>query len=268
MMITVTQLVTYPFKSAQGISLRSTGFDAEGMLNDRRVMAIDEKGIFITSRRSPELLQISCQLNKQGWSFSHPNVETECIIPFIEETDTTSLLSGQVWRDKISAIDAGDEAANWISEILGQSARVALWKPNARHSGKYNLDTSFADAAPLLIASEASMKQGCEWGGVPYDARRFRPNIVIDGIEAFEEDSWTTFRIGNVDFEMLDTCVRCILTTRDPDTGIAHPDKQPMKVLSQKHSNDAGQPLMGMNARIVTNPAEAVINVGDEISFS
>ena len=268
MMITVTQLVTYPFKSAQGISLPKTGFDAEGMLNDRRLMAVDNKGIFITSRRSPELLQISCHLNHNSWTLKHSKRESVCTIPFVEQLNSSSSLSGQVWRDEISAIDAGDEAANWISEILGQTARVALWKPKARHSGKYNLETSFADAAPLLIASEASMKQGCDWGGVPYDMRRFRPNIVIDGIEAFEEDSWTKFRIGNVDFEMLDTCVRCILTTRDPDTGLAHPDKQPMKVLSEKHSNDAGQPLMGVNARIISNPSKSVISIGNEVSFS
>lgn len=266
-MITLSQLHIYPFKSAQGIALSSTGFDVEGMLNDRRLMAVDERGIFITSRRNPKLLQLSCKIGQIGWQLSHPEQIFPCFIPFIEP-QSAAVLKGQVWRDEINAIDAGDEAAVWISEILDQTTRIALWKPSSRRSGKYNLETSFADAAPILIASEASMKQGCDWGGIPYDARRFRPNIVIDGIDAFTEDSWTQFQIGNVKFETLDTCVRCILTTRDPDTGIAHPDKQPMKSLIEKHSNGAGQPLMGVNARLISKAENSIISVGDRIIIS
>ena len=267
-MITVTQLYIYPFKSAQGIALPSTGFDAEGMLNDRRLMAVDDKGIFMTSRSNPELLQVSCQIGSDHWTLSYPEQESDCIIPFTHKVDTSTSLTGQVWRDKINAIDAGDEASAWISEVLEKTARIALWQPQARHSEKYDLDTSFADASPLLIASEASMKQGCDWGGIPYDVRRFRPNIVIDGVEAFAEETWRQIKIGGVRFEILDSCERCILTTRDPDTGAAHPDKQPMKALLEKHSNKAGQPLMGVNARLVSDVENSFISVGDEISIS
>ena len=266
-MITVTQLYIYPFKSAQGIALPNTGFDAEGMLNDRRLMAVDDKGIFITARSYPELLQINCQIASDHWTLSHPKQKLVYKIPFASISDSPTSLVGQVWRDKIDAIDAGDEASVWISKILGKTARIALWKPKARHSEKYDLETSFADTAPLLIASEASMKQGCDWGGIPYDVRRFRPNIVIDGIGAFAEDSWKQFQIGNAKFETLDTCERCILTTRDPDSGIAHPDKQPMKVLTEKHCNDAGQPLMGVNARLISELESTMISIGDEVSF-
>lgn len=266
-MITVSQLYNYPLKSAQGIALPSTGFDHEGMLNDRRLMAVDEKGIFMTSRSSPELLQINCQIDSDHWTLSHPKQKLGCVIPLVNHTGSSISLTGQVWRDKINAIDAGDEAAAWLSEVLGQTARIALWKPSARCSGKYNLETSFADEAPILIASEASMRQGCDWAGIPYDIRRFRPNIVIDGVEAFTEESWEKLQIGDVKFEILDICTRCILTTRDPDTGIAHPNQQPMKALMEKHCNEAGQPLMGVNAKLTSPPESAIISVGDELSF-
>ena len=111
------------------------------------------------------------------------------------------------------------------------------------------------------------MKQGCDWGGIPYDIRRFRPNIVIDGVEAFEEEKWQNLRIGNTEFKMLDGCSRCILTTRDPDTGEPHPDKQPMKVLMEKHKNESGQPIMGMNAVVASDIQTASISVGDTIEL-
>ena len=261
-MIKVTQLLIYPFKSAQGIALPKTGFDAEGLLNDRRLMAVDENGGFLTARRCPELLQISCQADSNGWTLAHPAQATNCSVA---ASDSSALITGKVWKDDINAIDGGDAAANWISEVLGQNARVALWKPTARHSGKYALDTSFADAAPILIVSEASMQQGCDWAGIPYDVRRFRPNIVINGVDAFEEENWKGFQIGDTHFKILDTCSRCILTTRDPDTGEAHADKQPMKVLMEKHKDASGQPVMGMNATLNSPMETAFISVGDEI---
>ena len=261
-MIKVTQLLVYPFKSAQGIALPTTGFDAEGLLNDRRLMAVDENGGFLTARRCPELLQISCQADSSGWTLAHPKQTTNCSVA---AGDSSALITGKVWKDDINAIDGGDAAAKWISEVLGQTARVALWKPTARHSGKYALDTSFADAAPILIVSEASMQQGCDWAGIPYDVRRFRPNIVINGVEAFAEEAWKGFQIGDTHFKILDTCSRCILTTRDPDTGEAHADKQPMKVLMEKHKDASGQPVMGMNATLNSPMETASISVGDEI---
>ena len=261
-MITVTQLLVYPFKSGRGLSVNQTGFDAEGMLNDRRLMAVDEKGVFMTGRRHPELLHISCNSAGNNWELSHPSQTEICKVSTSKDS-----LQGKIWRDTFDAIDGGDETANWISQILGIHCRVVLWRPSARHSGKYNLDTSFADAAPLLIASEASMRKGCDWADLPYDIRRFRPNIVINGVEAFEEEKWQSLRIGKTRFEMLDQCSRCILTTRDPDTGEAHPDKQPMKVLMEKHTDDAGQPIMGMNAKLISNFDIASITVGDTITL-
>ena len=259
-MIKVTQLLVYPFKSGKGMSVKQTHFDTEGMLNDRRLMAVNEDGTFITGRRSPEILHLSCTPTVSGWRLAHPNHSDNCDVNASETG-----ISGQIWKDTFDAVDGGDAAAEWISEVLQLKSRIVLWKPSARHSSKYNLDTSFADAAPILMVSEASMRQGCDWAGIPYDARRFRPNIVIDGVEAFAEESWQNLRIGDTEFSMLDTCTRCILTTRDPDTGEAHPDKQPMKALMQKHTDASGQLVMGMNAKVASKIETASISVGDEV---
>ena len=260
-MITVSTLITYPLKSAQGIELPDTGFDAEGMINDRRLMAVDEQGMFLTARRDPELLHISCEPTSTGWRLSHPKLQD----PLNLSVDSTLALSSQVWNDQVAALDAGEKAAEWISQALGKTARIALWKPQARTSSKYHLETSFADEAPILIASEASMKQGCDWGGVDHDYRRFRPNIIVSGVEAFEEENWSKIQIGTATFELLDTCSRCVLVTRDPDTGEQHPNLQPMKALIKQHSNASKEPIMGVNAKLVSPPEVAKISVGDKV---
>ena len=229
------------------------------MINDRRVLAVDENGLFLTARRYPQLLQLACVPEGGCWLLSHPE-GGDCSV-----SASDAVLSGRVWKDDIQALDGGDVAANWLSGVLGVKSRVALWQPTARRSGKYNLETSFADAAPILVTSEASIEKACELGGVSPDVRRFRPNIVLSGVEAFAEDVWRGVKINGVEFEFLDACSRCILTTRDPDTGEANPEKQPMMALRQHHADENGEPLLGMNAALRSAPETALISVGDEV---
>ena len=262
-MITVSKIITYPFKSAKGIELPHTQFDAEGMLNDRRLMAVDEHGSFLTARTQPELLQVNCEPTATGWTVSHPKISSTVLI----SSNSTKVLTGDVWEDLIQALDAGDEAAEWISELLQIKSRIAIWKPQARHSRKYDLETSFADAAPLLVASEASMKQGCEWGGIGYDYRRFRPNIIISGVDAFEEENWSSIKIGTATFEMLDTCTRCIMVTRDPDNGEAHNKQQPLRALVKQHTDNTKHPIMGVNAKLTSPIDSAKIAINDTVTL-
>jgi len=263
-MITVSQLWTYPFKSGKGISLPSTQFDSEGMCNDRRLVALDKNGLFITARRHAQLLQLSCTKNNNGWLLQHPSLSSVCQINHCE---SSGMLTGTLWKDTFNALDAGNKAASWLSELLKVDVRVAIWKEQSRYSNKYKLETSFSDASPVLIATEASVRQACKWGNIEPDVRRFRPNIVLDGVDAFVEDQWNQLRIGDVTFKVLDACVRCILTTRDPDTGEAHTNRQPMMALKENHANDAHQPLFGINVKLSKLVSNAVISIGDEVSL-
>jgi uncharacterized protein YcbX len=265
-MLAVSQIWVYPFKSAQGISLSSTIIDAEGIVDDRRLVALDSEGRFLTARRYAELLQLSCVKTATGWHLQHPALSEGCEI---SGDGLSSDISGVIWKDSISAVDAGDDAADWLSKLLKQSVRIALWRPTARHSQKYALDTSFADASPILLATEESVEQACAWAGIPADVRRFRPNIVVSGAEAFAEDSWRRLRIGQLTFRILDPCERCILTTRDPDTGEKHPDKQPMQALKNCHAGPEGEPLFGMNMVLEQAALDSplMISTGDAVEL-
>lgn len=264
-MITVSQLWTYPFKSGKGVSLTSTQFDSEGMCDDRRLVALDDNGVFITARRHSELLQLSCTKNSCGWLLQHPAQDSPCQI---NQPEPEEAITGTLWKDALDALDAGDEAAAWLSDLLKKQVRIAIWKKQSRYSSKYQLETSFSDAAPILITTEASIQQVCKWAHIESDVRRFRPNIVLDGVEAFAEDGWRKLQIGKLSIEILDPCVRCILTTKQPDTGEAHIEMQPIKALMKNHANDAGQPLFGVNATLLNSADNSVIAIGDEVTLS
>lgn len=261
-MIKVAQLWTYPFKSGKGQSVSVTQVDAEGMSDDRRLVALDKNGVFLTARRYGELLHLACKKTEHGWLLEHPSQEEHCQII---SSELTLPIMGTLWKDTIKALDAGDVAAHWLSQVLKTEVRVGVWQNQARHSNKYQFETTFSDASPILLASEASVQQACDWGEITPDVRRFRPNIVVSGIEAFAEDSWQKFRIGEIDFEVLDTCVRCILTTRDPDTTERHSRREPMAALMKNHGNEDGQPLFGINIKSRNHNKQALIRVGDEV---
>lgn len=263
-MITVSQLWTYPFKSAKGVSLTSTLLDCEGLCDDRRLVALDEDGVFITARRYSQLLQLSCTKNSRGWLLQHPSQDSPCQII---QPEPERAITGTLWKDAVNALDAGDEAAAWISDLLEKKIRIAVWKKQSRYSNKYQLETSFADASPMLVTTQASIQQVCEWGHIEPDVRRFRPNIVLDGVEAFAEDGWKKLQIGNLTLEILDPCVRCILTTKQPDTGETHSEKQPIKALLENHVNDAGHPIFGVNATLLGSASNSIISIGDEVTL-
>lgn len=264
-MIQISELWQYPLKSAKGGWLPMAEVTPIGISGDRRLVVLDAQGRFVTARRYPQLLQVNCAAEGGGWLLRHDEAPKIRII----RSELSAALRGTLWKDDIEALDAGDEAAAWLSGIIGTEVRIGVWQERSRVAGKYGFETSFSDASPILVTTEASMQQACAWAGIEPDMRRFRPNIVLDGeLEPFVEDQWKQLRIGNAVFEVLDPCSRCILTTRDPDTGDAHPDKQPMKALIEQHASESGEPLFGINVTLARDSDSALISVGDAVTVS
>lgn len=59
----------------------------------------------------------------------------------------------------------------------------------------------------------------------------FRPNFIVKGAEALDEDTWDWIKIGPVIFRNVKPCTRCIFTTIDPDAGIKNNETEPLKTL-------------------------------------
>ena len=55
----------------------------------------------------------------------------------------------------------------------------------------------------------------------PVDARRFRMLLGVEGVGPHEEDSWLgrRVRVGDAEVEVQGNVGRCLVTSRDPDTG-------------------------------------------------
>ncbi|MBT2979634.1 MOSC domain-containing protein, partial [Vibrio anguillarum] len=91
---------------------------------------------------------------------------------------------------------------------------------------------------------------------------QFRTNLVVRTDEPFAEDSWKRIRIGEVEFEAVKPCERCILTTVDVNKGAFRPTKEPLRTLLQFRANERGGVFFGQNL-VAKN--EGMIRVGDSV---
>jgi uncharacterized protein YcbX len=126
---------------------------------------------------------------------------------------------------------------------------------------------SFADGYPLLLATTASLARLNDWIAEgpradegPLPMTRFRPNVVVDDTEAWEEDGWRRIRIGAAVFRVVKGCDRCVMTMTDPDT--AQKSKEPIATLARYRRWDR-EVWFAMN--IIPDTPGVEIAVGDEV---
>jgi uncharacterized protein YcbX len=124
---------------------------------------------------------------------------------------------------------ADPDAGAWLSERAGRPLRIAYQHDRTARSvavmhGGHPGDTMMLqDAGPVLMISEASVRQLREWVGPGWvehaeAIQRFRPNVVIDGDVPFAEDDWDRIRLGDTWFRVAAACDRCVMTTIDLST--------------------------------------------------
>jgi uncharacterized protein YcbX len=194
-------------------------------------------------------------------------------IPLESEGDVARI---RVWDDEVDAVTQGDLADRWFGSFLGRRARLMRFGPRAwrtsqrRYTGATEAPYKFADAFALLVTSEASLAhlnaRLKAKGHAPVEMDRFRPNIVIDGVDAFEEDYAREARIGDAVIELVKPCVRCTVPSVDPARG--EQGTEPGDTLAA-YRNDAraGGVTFGVNG-IVASGAGRELRVGDEVELT
>lgn len=249
-MLSLSGLYRYPLKSGRGEVLQRSAVDGLGLNGDRRWMVVEaSNGRFITQRLLPQMSQLSALYNPRGGltlsAVGHADLDVA--LPDAEQ----NLRGVTVWSDSLQVPDAGDEAADWLSNLLGRNCRLVQVPENRTRQ----VDTgyaqpgdrvAFADGFPLLLIGQASLDDLAARVGQPLSMLRFRPNLVVTGSEPYAEDGWKRIRIGEVEFDVAKGCSRCILTTVDPQTGERNPDREPLTTLKTYRQRE-GDVYFGQN---------------------
>lgn len=240
----IISLHQYPLKGARGLSHERMTIGLRGLAGDRRWMLVDENNRFLSQREVPSFATIITQVTDSGLSIK---VAEEAPID-VALPDGHARINVTVWEDTVSAALADAAVNDALSARLGFPVRLVYMDERASRMADPTFagagrPVSFADGFPALITSEAS-SQALNFhiersGGKPVPMARFRSNLVVDGDTPWAEDQWSVIKVGDVIFEAVKPCARCVVTTRDQKTGIGADDAQPIRALTQiRRSND------------------------------
>ena len=221
--ITLSKLMIYPLKSCAGINLQSAHTSPFGLQYDRRWMLVDANGVMLTQRQHPRMCLIQPRLDNGQLSLSAPAMND------LQVARGTVSMSVSVWEDQCNALDCGDTAANWLSEFMGLPTRLVYFPEDEIRQVDLNYAqpgdiTAFSDGFPYLLISQASLDALNSRLQAPVEMRRFRPNLVVEGCEAFAEDQWQTLLMGDVQFRRVKPCGRCVIPSIDPDSAEKNPE--------------------------------------------
>jgi uncharacterized protein len=218
---TLTDLYTYPVKSCRGIRTEAARMDQTGLADDRHWMLVRPNGRFVTQRELPRMALVATSVDGGALWLNAPG-RAPLRVPRDAQAAT---LDVTVWKFDGRGIDCGDEAARWISEHLETPLRLVRFDPGAPRvcspewtPGAHAV-TEFSDGFPMLVISRASLAELNSRLPKALPMERFRPNLVIDGVNAYDEDRIHELSADGVTIRIVKPCMRCAITTTDQQTG-------------------------------------------------
>jgi len=217
----VQELRLYPLKSARGISVAQARLADTGFEWDRHWLAIGPGGGFLTQRTHPVLARVATALTDRGL-----RLQTEGLAPLdLPFASPGASRAVRIWRDTCAAVDQGEPAAEWISAVLGEPARLVRApacpprRADATYAGPRSAPLAFADGYPILVCNLASLEVLNARLGAALPMERFRPNVVLGGLAPFAEDRIEAVQFGTIRLRFVKPCTRCIIPSTDQSSG-------------------------------------------------
>ena len=283
--VSIAQLWVYPVKSCAGISMLASPLTDTGLEWDRAWMVVDAKGKAVTQRELPAMALIQTRIRLSDIQLKAPGM----LGLHLSMNEVEAPMTAQVWGDTVPAYDMGALASQWLGDFLGQTPRgqQVLTQRGPLHLVRFDPDHSrasdrawtgdvqalnqFSDGFPLLVVSEASLtelnRRLAEAGHPPVGMERFRPNVVLSGLSAHEEDQIQSLTLDvdgrTVSLQLVKPCGRCSIPDVNPLTGERDDAVGQVLASYRRDAGVKGEVSFGMNA-IVTHGLVAADSEDDE----
>jgi len=262
------ELHLYPVKGAGGIRVPEWPVGPRGLRHDRSWMLVGADGDFITQRNVPALALVRPQVGGKALAkpWSGGLKVTAPGVPFLslpldpfqkppgaeggpgEPGNHFPELDVEIWGDRVTAVAPSPEADAWFSRVLATPCRAVFQAPHFRRPTDPRFapghEVGFADGFPFLLTSRESLAGLNSRLSEPLPMNRFRPNLVVDVGTAHAEDEWQSFRIGEIHFEVVKPCARCVVTTVDQTT--SEKGVEPLRTLATYRLRE-GKVYFGQN---------------------
>lgn len=244
----------YPVKSGRAIDLTTARIDRHGLQHDRHWLFVDAHDRFVTQRSHATLARLIASPATDGsLRLEHPEAGVlELPAPAALPDHAAERRRVQLWRREIPARDCGPFAAAFATRLLGMPARLMTAE-----------EVNFPDSHPLLVCNTASLRalDGMLPAAIPM--ARFRPNLVVDGWPAWDEDHILELEVGPVRLRLVKACTRCGVTGLDQRSGARGVD--PLPALRRfRFDASLNGVTFGWNAEVIAG-AGSLLRVGDAV---
>lgn len=280
----IARLFVYPVKSCAGVEVREALLTDTGLDLDRAWMVVDAQGLFMTQREHPRLALVRPHIKTHELVLNAPEMP-DLHITFEAEWLPISV---KVWNDNVPAFDMGETAAQWftkflsLSEIASPAAasyRLVRFNPEHRRvsslewTGDARAYNQFSDGFPLLVLGDASHAQLNERlvaaGHAIVSIERFRPNIVLSGLQVHDEDwlreMYVDAGAAEVVLKPVKPCPRCPIPNVNPLTAEINREVGDTLQSYRKDTRLGGAVTFGMNTIVIRGVGE-MLRIGQKVS--
>jgi uncharacterized protein YcbX len=251
-MATVRAIHVSAVKSLRLMPVPEARIERDGIPGDRRFALLDQRRERVaTQREIGALAQIQSR-------YDAATGELALVMP--DGSEVAAVVNGgrpaslKLWDRVVAARELDGPWAEALSDAIGRPLLML----------EVTSDVRALDSHPVSLLSQASADEVGRRGGIGggFDARRFRPTILMDGLRPHEEDEWVgrPVRAGEALLSVIRLDPRCALTTRHPETG--ERDADTLRWLASYRRADDGDVYCGLYADVLEPGA---VRLGDTV---
>ncbi|MFG2130973.1 MOSC domain-containing protein [Streptomyces sp. NPDC048751] len=263
-MARIAELTYYPVKGCAGITVSDAPLTPTGLAYDRRYVIVDEKRELRWLWGDPRMALITPELGGAG------GPDGDAVLTLrapghgdlrVDARDFTAPveLPGRHYR----AVDQGDTAAAWLSDVIGASSRL-LRVPPQQDGGPVAANSNrvhVVSRATLDLLNRRLAER--DEPAPPVPMNRFRPNIVVDGWDdPHTEDRAHRLTVADTELTHTGATVRCAITMVDQETG-RRAGPEPLRTLATYRKAADGGILFGAYFAIRRT---GKLSAGDEVT--
>lgn len=208
-----------PLKS-KSFQCHNLGVEYEGLFDRGFIVSRNNKQV--TARGYPNMVLIQPKVEGKKLILSAPE-RSDFVLDLDELKKQPANSMVECWYSTVVGIDAGDEASLWLSEFIVGKPDVlrlvfyphsyptkGISKNDRIYKAYRNEDAgSYHDKTSYMLINQGSIDKLNSQLDHVVTPLQFRPNLVVKGPEAYEEDNWKWVRVGeNVVFRVLKPCTR------------------------------------------------------------
>jgi uncharacterized protein len=257
-MAQISQLNIYPVKACRGISVPSVRVLWHGFEYDRQWMIVDQHGEFLTQREYPQLARITTRLDNSALALSVYGAGA-IEVPLAPYRSSHERRKVSCWRYEAPAFDCGLQASQWLSDFLQVQAHLVRFDPlqtrlcnpewAQRGAPTPPAHTLFSDGYPILVLGQASVDDLGQRMGVSLETNRFRANLMLSDLPAYEEDHLAELSLTqSTRLKLVKLCPRCPVPSVDQQTGEVSVTEPVVALAQYRFDAQVGGAVLGNNA--------------------